>query len=288
MAIEQITAPEAEHGEGPVWGTWAPGDTGLRYVDMLRGDVLALDGAGGTVSRKDLGSVAAAIRPRLGGGMVAALEREFALISPQGTVQPLGDVWSDTAIRFNEGGTDPLGRFYCGSMAYDQTQGAGTMFRLDPDGLITTVWGDVTISNGLAWSPDESTVYYVDTPTQQIVAFEYAPDTGIVLDSRRTVVEIDKDLGGPDGLAVDAEGGLWVALFGGSAVHRYTADGALDQEVAMPVSQITACTFGGPNLDELYITTSRHGLGDGAEPAAGALFRTEPGVAGIPVVPFAG
>lgn len=285
--VEQVTEPEAYHGEGPVWAeSWG----GLRFVDMLAGDVLAFDRTSGGLTRQHVGDVVAVIRPRrdVPGGMVAALEREFALIDPDGTVHGLGELWSDTNVRMNDGACDPDGRFFAGSMAYDVRPGAGALWRLDPDRSAVRVLDDVTISNGLAWSPDHTVAYYIDTPTQNVDAFDYDPETGLVVSTRRTVVSIPADQGSPDGMTVDAEGHLWVALWGGSAVHRYTPDGTLDAVVELPVTQVSACTFGGPELDELYITTSRQGLPAGRQPQAGALFRARPGVRGLPALAFAG
>ncbi|GAA5187939.1 SMP-30/gluconolactonase/LRE family protein [Rugosimonospora acidiphila] len=281
--VEQFSAPLAYHGEGPVWTReWG----GLRFVDMLAGDILSLDAAGEPIDRMHVGSVAAAFRPRTGGGMVVAAERGFALIDPDGAVRSLDELWSDPGVRMNEGGCDPDGRFYCGSMGYDKSPGAGSFYRLDPGGTVGVVWSDVTISNGLAWTPDGTSAYYVDTPTQRVDILDYDPESGLT--GRRPFVEVPAGLGGPDGLTVDSEGYVWVAVYGGSAVHRYRPDGMLDGALELPVSQVTACTFGGPGLSELYITTSRDGLAADAEPEAGAVFRARPGVAGLPALPFAG
>jgi sugar lactone lactonase YvrE len=279
---EQITEPVAYHAEGPVWSlSWG----GLRWVDMLAGDVLSLD-ADGTIGRRRVGDIAAAVRPRAGGGAVIAVERGFALEEPDGTIRRLGDLWADVSIRMNEGGCDPAGRFYCGSMDYDAAPGRGSLYRLDPDGTVTTILSSVTISNGLEWTPDGTRAYYVDTPTRRIDVFDYDPAEG--LSGRRAFVDAASAHGRPDGLTVDAEGGVWVAFFGGSAVRRYTPDGRLDLVVDLPVRQITACAFGGENLDRLYITTSREHLSPDDEPTAGALYAYDAGVRGLPVRPFAG
>jgi sugar lactone lactonase YvrE len=183
----------------------------------------------------------------------------------------------------NEGACDPDGRFYCGSMAYDKRPGAGSLHRLDPDGSVHVVLRGVTISNGLDWSPDASRAYYNDTDTQRIDVFDYDPKAG--LSRRRTFATMAER---PDGLTVDAEGGVWVALSNGGAVRRYAPDGALDHELQLPVTKVTACTFGGDRLEQLFITTSRDGLPEGAEPQAGSLFCATPGVRGLPVREFAG
>jgi sugar lactone lactonase YvrE len=281
--VEQVTAPLAHHGEGPVWHD---GWGGLRFVDMLAGDVVTPDLLTGAHERLDAGAVAAAIRPRVGGGMVLATERGFALVSSAGAIEYLGDLWSDPAIRMNDGGCDPDGRFYCGSMAYDFTPRAGRLYRLDPDRSVRVVLEDVTISNGLAWSPDGATAYYADTPTQQLDAFDYSREHG--LQARRPIARIDRQDGSPDGLVVDSEGGIWVALWGGGAVRHYSAQGVLLDVIELPVTQVTACTFGGEDLGDLYITTSREQVPDGAQPQAGAIFRARPGVTGQPTLAFAG
>ncbi len=272
---ERLTDSVAFHAEGPVWSArWG----GLRWVDMFAGDVLQLAGDG-SVSRRHVGTVAAALRPRSGGGAVIAVERGFVLEAPDGTLTPLGEVWGGEDIRMNDGGCDPRGRFYCGSMAYDQRPGGGALYRLDQDRSVTTVLEGVTISNGIDWSPDGATAYYADTPTREIAAFDAD------LRERRTFAAV---AGHPDGLTVDAEGGVWVAIYDGGCVRRYDAEGKLDAEVALPVPRVTACTFGGEALDRLFITTTREGLGDGEHPSAGSLFVADVGVRGLPVREFAG
>lgn len=277
--VERFSDALTYHGEGPVWATdW----DGLRFVDMLAGDIVVLDRAGALVERLHVGDVAAAFRPRAGGGMVIAVERGFALMDADGALETLPELWDDPNVRMNDGGTDPWGRFYCGSMAYDMTPGAGRLYRLNPDRTVDVVEPSVTCSNGLGWSPDGQTAYYIDSPTQRIDAL----DTGLT--GRRPFVTVPREQGLPDGLAVDSEGGVWVAFYGGSAVRRYSPDGRVDAVLELPVTQVTACTFGGAALDELYITTSRENLPDGEQPAAGSIFRARPGVTGLPVVPFAG
>ena len=278
MRAEPFTDPLAYHAEGPVWSeSWG----GLRWVDMLAGDVLSL-AADGSVTRRSVGTIAAALRPRAGGGAVIGVERGFVLEAPDGELTGLGELWDDPGVRMNDGGCDPAGRFYCGSMAYDHRPGAGALYRLDPDGTVEVAMRDVTISNGLEWSPDGSRAYYNDTATGEVSALDAD------LTARRTFARIASDDGAPDGLTVDAEGGVWVALYGGSAVHRYTPSGALDAVVELPVTKATACTFGGPDLRTLFITTSREGLPDDEQPEAGSVFACTPGVAGLPVRTFAG
>jgi sugar lactone lactonase YvrE len=280
MKAEQLTEPVAHHGEGPVWSErWG----GLRWLDMLAGDVLSL-ASDGFVSRRHVAGVVAAVRPRREGGAVLGIERGFALEDADGVLTRLEELWTDEGVRMNEGACDPDGRFYCGSMAYDKREGAGKLYRLDPGGSIRVVLEGVTISNGLDWSPDGSLAYYNDTDTFGVDAFDYNGVTG--LSGRRRFVDLGEAR--PDGLTVDAGGGVWVALSNGGAVRRYTPEGELDAVVELPVTKVTACTFGGPRLDQLFITTSRDGVEPGAQPLAGSLFRAEVGVTGQPVREFAG
>ncbi|WP_432571933.1 SMP-30/gluconolactonase/LRE family protein [Kineococcus sp. SYSU DK005] len=288
-AAERITDRVVYHGEGPCW---SPQWGGLRFVDMVAGDVLTLTPSG-ELTRRHYGDVAAIVRPRTGGGAVVAVERGFVLEDADGTLTPLPELWGAAeGLRMNEGGCDPDGRFYAGSMAYEQDGGAGegrgSVFRLDPDGSVRTVLTGVTISNGLGFSPDGTLAYYNDTPTGRTDVFDYDREGGLA--NRRPFAQVNDASGSnnPDGLCVDAEGGVWTALFGGSAVRRYAPDGTLDAVVEVGARQVTACTFGGADLDELFITTSRENLADDDDPAAGSVFRFVPGVRGLPVLPFAG
>jgi sugar lactone lactonase YvrE len=289
---EQLTEPVAEHGEGPVWD--AAGNR-LLCVDMEVGDLLAVDPSSGAVQRAHVDDVLALLRPRRAGGWAMGVRRGFALLDGDvdallaGSLAPrkLPELWSTDAVRMNEGGCDPQGRLYCGSMAYEQTPGAGSLYRLDPDGSTRVVLEGTTVSNGLGWSPDGSRTYYVDTPTRRVDLLHVDPATGDVV-GREPFVEVPEGPGDPDGLTVDAEGGVWVALYGGGGVLHYDAAGTLLERVDVPTPNTTACALGGPGLSTLFVTTSQQGLDTSAEPLAGAVFTHAAGVAGLPPLPFAG
>ncbi|RNI25353.1 SMP-30/gluconolactonase/LRE family protein [Flexivirga caeni] len=289
MRAEPIAKPHAFHAEGPVWWPeWSlegPGE--LRYVDMFAGDVLTV--RGDDVDRVHVGTIAAALRPRGSGGALIAVERGFALSAQNdlSDLQVMQPIWDDPSVRFNDGGCDPAGNFYCGTMAYDQHEGGASLYLLTTEGMASPVLGGLTIANGIGWSPDGRTAYFNDTPTRTIWAFDWEPATGLT--ERRPWVELPDDLqGSPDGLWVDQEGGVWIALYGGSAVHRYV-DRTLSQVVEVPgVTNVTACTFGGDQLQTLYITTTKEDVPAGEQPLAGAVFAVEPGVGGLPVAPFGG
>ena len=282
MRAERVTDRVAHHGEGPVWSArWGH----LKWADMLDGDVLALRDDG-RVSRHHVDAVAACVRPRTNGGLVYGIERGFALEDADGAVRRI-ELWDDANLRMNEGAVDPDGNFLCGSMPYDRTPGAASLFRLAPDGTVTTVLPEVTISNGLDYSPDGRVAYYNDTHEQRIDVFEHDAERGLV--NRRTLVDTRPE-GRPDGLTVDAEGNVWTAMHHGSAVHCYSAQGgSLLHVVELPTPLVTACTFGGDDLGTLFITTSREGMADdGEDQLAWSLFAVRPGVTGLPVREFAG
>lgn len=221
--------------------------------------------------------VLACIRPRLGGGAVLAIEKGFALQDPDGTVTALEPLW-DGPVRMNEGAVCPDGSFCSGTMAYDRTPGAAAMWRLDPSGQTRQLWDGVTISNGLDFSPDRSRAYYVDTPTGRVDVWDWEDGRGLV--ERRRFADLRSEAGSPDGLTVDAEGHVWVAMNGAGRVLCLGDDGSVLERVEVAARQTTACTFGGRDLAALVITTSREGLGPSEDPAAGSLFHVQPGVRG--------
>lgn len=286
MKAQRITDSIAYHAEGPCW--WEA--TGrLRFVDMLHGAVVEIDDDAAPHRLEVPSSVAAVIRPRSDGGAIVATESGIAMAKAEdlSDLEEVVALFQDSKIRNNEGHCDPEGRFWVGTMAYDQTEGAATVYRWDGPGHEPSVgWRNATVSNGLGFSPDHSLAYWNDTPTGQITVMDYDPQQGPI--NPRPLVQVGPGQGLPDGLWVDVEGGIWTAMNGGSAVHRFTPDGELSAVIELPVSQVTACTFGGPNLDRLYITTSREDLEDHQEPEAGSIYMVEPGVRGLGPLPFKG
>ena len=194
-------------------------------------------------------------------------------------------------MRMNDGACDAQGRFWAGTIAYDESPGAGTLYRLELDGSCTTVLSGLTISNGIGWSPDGATMFLADSGTSRVDAFDFDASSGDI-SRRRTIVAIQEPGVAPDGLTVDEDGGIWVALWGGGAVRRYRPDGALLTVVPLPVDRPTSCVFGGPDRSTLFVTTARQGLDDEAlsrQPHAGRVFRIEGlGVRGAPCAPYRG
>lgn len=276
-APEIVVDAGARLGEGPVWDGRAQR---LYWVDILGRSVHVHDPSGLADEVFDVGTHVGALAVREQGGLVLAVADGFLAFDFVFTAEITAVAHPGPPARFNDGKCDPFGAFWAGTMPYDQEPGAGIVYRLDPDHSVRPVLSGVTVSNGLDFTPDGRTLYYIDTPTGRIDAFDV--DSG-VLSGRRTVVEVSA--GSPDGLTLDADGCLWVALWGGSAVHRYTPDGRLDRVVEFPVSRPTCPVFGGADLGTLYVTSASVGVD---EPHAGALFALDVGVKGLPANRFGG
>jgi sugar lactone lactonase YvrE len=187
-------------------------------------------------------------------------------------------------VRFNDGAVDPAGRVWIGSMHKGETEPVGELYRLDPGGVLTRITKGAIVSNGLGWSPDGSRLYYSDSGLHRVDVFDYDPATGEAF-QRRPFVDLSNVQGSPDGLTVDADGCVWVAMWGGGVVRRFAPSGQQDAVLPVPASQPTSCAFGGPDLRELYVTTARVGLSDAelaAQPLAGRLLRYRPGPVGLP------
>jgi sugar lactone lactonase YvrE len=299
LVADVLVAAGCELGEGPVWSV---AEQRLYWVDILGARVHSCTANGG--DRRDFGTDrhVGCVALRAGGGLLLAARDRFEWRDATGQLTRTVDLpQRDPELRFNDGACDPAGRFLAGTMAYRVRRGAGTVYRLDPAGAVTPLLPGVSISNGLAWSADGRTLYYVDSPLRAddpgtappgaVDAFDYDPDTG-ALSHRRTAVTIPYREGTPDGLTVDADGCLWVALNrGGAAVRRYAPTGELLATVSVPVPQVTSCAFGGSALDTLYITTARENMDVATMaryPLSGSLFAVRPGVTGVPEHLYAG
>jgi sugar lactone lactonase YvrE len=268
-------------GEGPVW-------------DDRSGELVRVDISGRVVHRWNPVTDAATSFSTEGdvgavvlyedGGLMVAVECELWRVDPAGDWTLLAEVEPRPGVRFNDCRADPRGRLWAGTLHRDRELGQAALYRLDPGNVLTEVLPQRTISNGIGWSPDGATMYYIDSPTQRIVQFEYDLDTG-ELGGQTVFADIETTDGLPDGLTVDAEGAVWVCLFGGGRIRRYRQDGSLDREIVLPLTNPTCPAFGGTDLDTLYITTARHRLTEeqlAREPLAGALLQLRPGVLGRP------
>ena len=288
---ELVLDSHAALGEGPIWDDEKQV---LYWVDILGNTLNAYDPVkhenqvydvgqhvGTVVPAKDLAKVMLAVYE---GFASYALDRqELTLLHDPEAHLPHN--------RFNDGKCDPMGRFWAGTMAYGGQGKEGSLYCLDRDGRVRRVLGDIGIANGLAWSLDGSTMYYIDTAWAAVRAFDFDLEMGAISNGRN-VIDVPIEMGAPDGMTIDAEGMLWVALWGGGQVCRWNPqNGELLQTVACPASHTTACAFGGEGLDILYITSAKDGLSEDQlekEPHAGGLFAVRPGVQGIAAYRFGG
>ena len=274
--------------EGP---RWHEERQELLWVDILgrqmhRG-TLGPDGALERVETISIDRHIGAAAPAAGGGYVLAAGAGFLFVDEAGSIQELAQPEGDrTDVRMNDGACDPQGRFWAGTMAYDESPGAGTLYRLELDGSCTTVLTGLTISNGIGWSPDASTMYLNDSGTGCVDVFRFDGPSGAISD-RRTLVHIDQPGVAPDGLTVDDEGGIWVALWNGAAIHRYAPDGSLLASVQLPVERPTSCAFGGPRRDTLFVTTARQASTMTRWPASRTQAKCSPSTGSAPAASLA-
>lgn len=273
--MEQLTAAVCAHGEGPVWDA---AGARLLWLDMPAGAVWARDDAGDT-TRTIVDEYVAALRPRRDGGWVVATARDFVLTDTDFRSESRIPVITSDTEQMNDGGCLSDGSFLCGSQGP-----SGELYRLDPSGSVTTVLTGVEISNGLAEAPD-GFVFYVDSVTKRIDRLTFDATGGLA--SRTVFADLADEVGLPDGIALDTDGGVWVAMWGQSEVLRVGPDGTVSDRHAVLATNPTACAFGGPELDELFITSSTQDL-HAPGPADGALFRLRPGRRGTAPLPYAG
>ncbi|MCD7439651.1 SMP-30/gluconolactonase/LRE family protein [Streptomyces lincolnensis] len=279
-AYEVAVRAEATLGEGPTWDAAAGR---LIWIDILGSRVFTYDPVSGRRTSRTTEQHVGAVKPRVGGGLVLNLRDGVGLVDPDDTFRWLHRE-PVAGRRANDAAVAPDGSLWAGTMRYDEAPGGGTLSRLTGDGAVEVVLSDVAVSNGTGWSPDGRLMYYVDSPTRRVDVFDFV-DGWVV--NRRPFVSLEDGAGFPDGLTVDADGCVWVALWDGSAVRRYTPDGGLDRVIPLPTPRVTACAFGGSDLTDLYITTARTGLSS-PHPTAGSLLVVPNAGKGLPQPAFAG
>ncbi|MGA5340743.1 SMP-30/gluconolactonase/LRE family protein [Streptomyces griseoincarnatus] len=281
LAFDVAVRAEAELGEG---ATWDPATGRLLWIDILNSRVHTYDPATGRRTVRRTGQHVGAVKPRAGGGLVLNLRDGVGLLDLDDTFRWLHRE-PVAGRRGNDAAVAPDGSLVGGTMRYDEAPGGGTLSRVTGDGTATVLLDDVTVSNGTGWSPDGRLMYYIDTPTRRVDVFDFGGDG--TLAGRRPLAEIEAGAGFPDGLTVDADGCVWVALWDGGAVRRYTPSGELDRVIELPVPRVTCCTFGGPGLTDLYVTTARVGL-TAPHPLAGSLLVVPGAGKGVAQPAFAG
>jgi sugar lactone lactonase YvrE len=278
----------ADLGEGPLWDER---ENVLYWVDINGHKLYVYNPATGANTGYDVGQQVGTVVLRESGGVMLALRNGFAAFDPaSGKLEIIADPEADKPNnRFNDGKCDPAGRFWAGTMCGEPYQSA--LYRLDTDMSVHKMVEDVCISNGIVWTADKKTMYYIDSPVRNVYAYEYDHETGDISNCR-IIIKVPDDKGVPDGMAIDSEGMLWIAHYNGSAVHRWDpASGEILETIELPVSRVTACAFGGDKLDTLYITTAINGMKEeqhAQEPHAGSLFVAKTNVTGTLTYRFKG
>jgi sugar lactone lactonase YvrE len=268
--VEIAVRANAKLAEGPRWDAAA---RRLLWVDIEGCELHVLER--GEDRAIGLDAMVGAAAPTSSGAVLVALADRLALVDlADESVRTLVRLPHGPALRSNDGACDAAGRFWIGTMALDEKPGAGALYRYD--GSLERVLDEVTLSNGIGWTRDATRMYYIDSPVQRVDLFDFELASGRV-DDRRPFVSIDESDGIPDGLTVDDEGGVWVALYGGSCVHRYDESGHLDAVLEVPAKNVTSCCFGGGDGRSLFVTTAA---------PDGNVYVTQPGVSGPPAHVF--
>jgi xylono-1,5-lactonase len=268
-------------GEGPLWSAR---ENALFWVDILSGRLNRLSFADDTVESREIGGYLGWVIEREGSGMVAGLDRRIVTLGADGTVDPLADLPGEPeGNRVNDAKADGQGRIWCGTMPVSCEGASGAFYRLDQDGTVTCVDRPYTIANGPAIAPGGDFLFHTDTDLRTIFRFAVRDDGS--LGPRTPFIAFEQGWGNPDGMTLDAEGGLWVACWGAGCVTRFTPDGARERSIALPASQVTSCTFAGPNLDRMFVTSAAVDCDD---PLGGSLFEVDPGCRGLPTLLYRG
>lgn len=286
--VRCIQAANAIVAEGPTWDAMRQR---LLWVDNRRPALLEYSITGGQTDRWPLPEFVGCAVPAVDGSIVVADRLGIALLDPEtGALRRVANPEAgQTGNRFNDGKVDRAGRFWVGSMDIEYARPSGSLYRLDPDLSVHRMDTGFVCSNGIGWSPDNRTMYFVDAQIRTIFAYEFDLSSG-GLGRRRIFARLADDDGFPDGLTVDEEGHVWVAIWNGWRINRYAPDGAVVDAIEMPVQQPSSCMFGGPDFRTLFITSACYNLDRAAlrrGPLAGGLFAVEPGVAGLPEPRFA-
>jgi sugar lactone lactonase YvrE/acetyl esterase/lipase len=289
LQAELILDSKAMLGEGSIWH---PKENKLYWIDIEGKALHIYDPNSKEDKQFPVGSRIGTVVPVEKEGVLVALQNGIQFMDTKsGKLNFINNPLPDTNLRFNDGKCDPSGRFWVGTLALDSRRRGAKLYRFDKDKSIHTMLDSVSISNGIVWTADKKTMYYNDTPTGTIQGFDYDDKTGAIT-NRRVVVRIPRGTGSPDGMTIDAEGNLWVALWGGGCVAKFDPrTGELLQKVKVPAPNVSSCAFGGENLETLYITTARAWVNDARLkefPLSGGLFAVKPGVKGVPAEYYKG
>ncbi len=288
--VETVLEAKNVLGEGPIWH---PGEQALYWCDIMKPSFQRLDPASGDYREWAMPEEIGSMVFREKGGVVAALKSGFYFVDlASGKVEAAAKPEpSNGDNRFNDGKCDRRGRYWCGTISFDRSRSDGALYRLDPDGSCHKMEEGVTVSNGIAWSPDNKVMYYADSPADKVYAYDFDLETGAIANRRVFISTADIE-GFVDGATVDAEGFYWCAHIRAGEIARYDPDGKLERTIPLPVQHPTMCTFGGKELDTLYVTSGTQFVKPedaAAQPLAGALLAIhDVGARGLPEPFFAG
>lgn len=286
--VEIFQRIRAQLGEGPCWHA---GRQTLWWIDILGKKLFEARLNGTTPRRLGVDQLIGAVVPARSGSMVAALRDGIYLLNPdtgETTLFAQAPGHDPKDFRFNDAKVDPQGRLWAGTLALDGRRGQSHLYRIEADRSVVTMRDGISVSNGLAWTPDGQTLYYVDSPTRTVQAFAFDSERG-TLGSPRVVITLSDADGYPDGCSMDVEGCLWLAHWGGGKLTRWEpASGRLLATFSFPVSNVTSCAFGGPKRDQLFVTTAVDEKNPTGEPEAGYVFRIDPRTTGVEIATFSG
>ena len=268
---EALEVGTFELAESPVWDH---GKKNLYWVNMPAGDIHRYSFLTNRHDFFNTGTMVGCVALNNEGRLIAAIKTGFAFIDmDEHHIGMIRDIVSDPDIRFNDGKCDPAGRFWAGTMSMSGRSASGALYCLHTDGTVERKLDGIGCSNGLAWSPDNRIMYYIDTLKKCVTAFDYDIKTAAI-GNEKVVVDFTNDSFLPDGMTIDREGMLWIALWGGAQVARYNpGNGACLGRIKLPASQITSCTFGGDDPEQLFVTSAASGLERHADNKDGAVFK---------------
>jgi sugar lactone lactonase YvrE len=288
--VDVCVHARATLGEGVIWDSR---NQKVYWVDIIRGQLFEYDPSTAKNVAVNFGQFVSAVVPAATGGLIVARQHDIVRFDPaSGQSTRFAALNTDRPdLRFNDGKCDPAGRFWIGTMEVSGQPHLGALYCLGPDGRFELKRSGVTISNGIAWRSDQRMMYYIDTGTNVVTAWDFDPATGQMTGERPCIALADK--GHLDGMTIDSENMLWIAVFGTGEVRRYDpSTGRQISAVRLPVSQITSCAFGGVKLQDLYVTSASYDFTPDdwkREPLAGSLFRIrDPGAQGVVLPQFAG
>ena len=287
QSVRCIADVGANVGEGPVW---VEREQALYWVDNKGSRVFRLH-QGGKLESFDMPLQVCCIAPKQSGGFIAGTDQGFASIDFEAdSIEMIANPEEDIpGNRLNDGKTDAQGRFWAGTMDNSEKAKRGSLYRLDPDLKWTRADSGYHVTNGPAFDPSRGRMYHTDSAPRTIYLFDLAGSGEA--SNKRVFIQFGEDDGHPDGMTVDSDGNLWVCFWDGWCIRRFSPDGDVIETIDMPVQRPTSCCFGGPQLDQMYVTSARLGIEEDSlamQPCAGGLFLLQTGARGLAQVPFAG